>query len=146
MIVSLLVLVIVEILMLFATLEKSNKAFENVMTAVLIVVYLSTIAVYVPLYVTVMKRLKKLFPDVHNKIKTKANILFSTMMMLLTIRFGIYCSVESNYFKFFKMTEPATYIPFFVSEIFLAISYIIFLIKVYKKKVLEIEREKEQNT
>lgn len=61
-------------------------------------------------------------------------------MLLLTARFLIYCSIDTNR-KFFNISRPRTYIPFYISEIIISVAYIFFLIKVYKNQELEMQQE-----
>jgi hypothetical protein len=68
MIISLVTLFGLETAMLFATLDRINKdenLFEDIMTFVLIGVYALAIVIYVPLFITVMRRLKLAYPEVH---------------------------------------------------------------------------------
>jgi hypothetical protein len=68
MIISLVILFGLETAMLFATLDRINKdenLFEDIMTFVLIGVYALAIVIYVPLFITVMRRLKLAYPEVH---------------------------------------------------------------------------------
>ena len=68
MIISLVTLFGLETAMLFATLDRINKdenLFEYIMTFVLIGVYALAIVIYVPLLITVMRRLKLAYPEVH---------------------------------------------------------------------------------
>jgi hypothetical protein len=67
MIISLVILFGLETAMLFATLDRINKdenLFEDIMTFVLIGVYALAIVIYVPLFITVMRRLKLAYPEV----------------------------------------------------------------------------------
>lgn len=70
MIISLTLLFALEAAMLAATIIRhrslgTRNKFENIMCTVLIVVYFITIVIYVPLFITVMSRLKATFPEVH---------------------------------------------------------------------------------
>ena len=135
MLVSLLVLFMLEAAMLGATILRirQNKVlFENIMTTVLILVYLTTLVMYIPLFITVMNRLSAMFPQVYSQVKTKGYLAFFSLWILLLIRLAIYCSLELQGFNIFNVSNVRTYIPFYLSELIISIIYIVFLIRVYK--------------
>jgi hypothetical protein len=107
MILSLLVLFGLEATMLWSTLVRINspdKLFELVMSIVLSSVYGLSILIYIPLFVTVMERLRVAFPQVHQGIKQKVNLIFTLLLLLLFIRYFIYLSMDFASFKFFNIS------------------------------------------
>lgn len=85
-----------EALMLWSTIievHKDKLMFNSVMSYILATVYGLTIIIYIPLYSTVMERLRVAFPDVHMQLYRKVNIGFVCVMILLGIRYAIYLSL-----------------------------------------------------
>ena len=146
MILSVVSLFFLEVGMLCSTLYriKTDKSlFENIMTTVLITVYFVAIMIYIPLFITVMKRLKLAYPEVHNSIRCQVNLGFACMMTLLLVRFVIYLSIEVNQFELFDISELRNYIPFYISEIIISVAYIFFLIRVHKNREFEVKQKKK---
>jgi hypothetical protein len=100
------------------------------MSIVLAVVYGLTIVVYIPLYSTVMERLRVAFPEFHLKLYRKVNVGFILMMVLVTLRYAIYLSLQFASFKFFQISQLRAYVPFYVSELIIAAVYIVFLTRI----------------
>lgn len=63
------------------------------MSIILAVVYGLAIVVYIPLYSTVMERLRVAFPEFHLHLYKKVNVGFILMMVLVTLRYAIYLSL-----------------------------------------------------
>jgi len=63
------------------------------MSYILSVVYGFSLLVQIPLFSTVMERLRVAFPHVHIKIYRKANFGFGFYIFLLFIRYLIYLSL-----------------------------------------------------
>ena len=107
MILSLTLLFGLEATMLWSTLVRihsPDKMFELVMSIVLSSVYGLSILIYIPLFVTVLERLRVAFPQVHEGIKLKVNLMFSLLLLLLFIRYFIYLSMDFASFKFFNIS------------------------------------------
>lgn len=102
------------------------------MSYVLAIVYGLTIIVYIPLYSTVMERLRVAFPDFHTQLYKKVNVGFVCVMILLGVRYLIYLSLQFASFKFFQISQLRAYVPFYVSELIIAAAYGMFLIRLNK--------------
>jgi TRAP-type mannitol/chloroaromatic compound transport system permease small subunit len=102
------------------------------MSYILSVVYGLTIIIYIPLFTTVMERLRVAFPQVHSKIKIKVNLVFTLFLFLLFVRYAIYLSLQFASFKLFEISQLRAYLPFYISELIISIAYIGFLIRVYR--------------
>jgi len=135
MIISLATLFVLEALNLISTvifLRTNKRSFELVMSYVLSTVYGVSILIYIPLFWTVMERLRVHFPVAHSQIKSRVNLAFGLLIGLLFIRYAIYLSLQFANFKFFQISQLRAYVPFYISELLVSIAYICFLIKVYK--------------
>lgn len=108
------------------------------MSYILSVVYGVTILIYIPLFWVVMERLRVAFPVVHAQLKSKVNIAFAFLIVLLFVRYAIYLSLQFAHFKLFNISALRDYVPFYISELIISVAYIFFLIKVYKNKEIEI--------
>jgi hypothetical protein len=123
---------------ILVAIHSEKTLFFKVMSLILSTVYGVTILIYIPLFWTVMERLRVAFPVVHAQIKSKVNIAFTFLIVLLFIRYAIYLSLQFANIKFFDISELRAYVPFYISELIISVAYIFFLIKVYKNKEIEI--------
>ena len=104
------------------------------MSYVLATVYGLTIIIFIPLYSTVMERLRVAYPDIHMQLYRKVNIGFVCVMILLSLRYAIYLSLQFASFKFFQISQLRAYVPFYISELIIAGAYIIFLTRLSNNK------------
>lgn len=145
MILCLSVLLGLEATFLCATIVETrtdDHTFNKVMSYVLSSVYGLAIIIYIPLFSTVMERLRVAFPEIHSKIRTKVNLAFTCLILLLIIRYAIYLSLQFANINFFNINQLRSYVPFYVSELIISVTYICFLIRVYKNKEIEVQSQK----
>ena len=134
MLVSLLALLVLEVLSLWATIIRINKQkyiFEDITTVLLMTVYFAVLIVFIPLFFTVMRRLRQVFPAVYIQVRTKTSVVFAFLMLILLARYLTYCSIEIIALNWVDAGNLRTYIPFYLSELFVSIAYICFLVRVY---------------
>lgn len=136
MLLTLLLLTILECLMFWSTVvyEKTgNFAFQQVMSITMSVVYGLLIIMYIPLFTTVMERLRIVFPGLYNSMKTQVTVVFVGFMILMFFRYSVYLCLQFAHFTWLNITKLSAEIPFYISELIIAFSYSWFLIKVFRK-------------
>ena len=97
MIICLLGLLFLELLLLGASIIKSksgDSGFQITMSIILSFVYLVTMVVYIPLFTTIMERLRVAFPSTYNALKVKVTIGFVAFMLLMLMRYLIYLCLQ----------------------------------------------------
>ena len=95
MIICLIVLFVFELLLLTASIiEEQTQGGEKVllfiMSIILALLFLLTIILYIPLFSTIMERLRVAFPITYKNIKGKVTIGFLALMILMLFRYLIY--------------------------------------------------------
>ena len=93
MIIGLGALLLCELLLLCGSIvykKKQNKAFEISVSFALASLYLLLMVIYIPLFSTIMERLRVAFPITHKNIRSKVTIGFLVLMLLLLTRYLIY--------------------------------------------------------
>ena len=86
---------------------------------------------YIPLFFVLMFRLKKAYPDTFRKERVKVDVLFSIGMIIFILRLFIYFCLQYADFEFLNIEKLSSEIPFYVSELIIAFSFMFFMIKVH---------------
>ena len=76
---------------------------------------------FLPIFVLIMTLFKVTSPEVYNRIKVRVSLVFFVFITFLVIRLYLYADIK-NLHMFFK--EPSIYatIPFYITEIIIAVS------------------------
>jgi hypothetical protein len=93
MIICLLGLFFCDLLLLASSLvekETGQVTFELTMSVILATLYLFLMVIYIPLFSTIMERLRVAFPITYQNIRSKVTIGFLALMLLMLIRYLIY--------------------------------------------------------
>ena len=95
MIICLIGLFVFELLLLTASIiEEQTQGGEKlllfIMSIILVLLFLLTIILYIPLFSTIMERLRVAFPITYKNIKGKVTIGFLALMILMLFRYLIY--------------------------------------------------------
>lgn len=151
MIICLLLLSFCELLLLTGSIiavasNQQRNAFQFVMSIVLSTIYLFLMVIYIPLFSTILERLRVAFPAAYTKLKRMITVGFIAFMLLMLLRYMIYLCFQFDKFQLFKISAPRAYIVFYISEIIISVSYITFLVRVYRSKVIEIENERSHSS
>lgn len=149
MIICLLALFICEMLLLFGSLvnkRRNSKVFELSVSIALASLYLLLMVIYIPLFSTIMERLRVAFPITYKNIRGKVTIGFFVLMLLMLTRYLIYLAFQFNKLKNIQISEMGAYAIFYISELVISATYIVFLVRVYYSKTTEIERERNHSS
>ena len=150
MILCLIGLFVFELLLLTASIierETKKTIFELIMSFILASLFLLTIILFIPLFVTILERMRVAFPITYKNIKGKVTLGFLALMLLMFVRYLIYLS-----FQFTKLStsqyfyEMPAYISFYVTELIISVAYVIFLVRVYRSKTIQFERERDHSS
>ena len=97
------------------------------MSIILVVVYAITTLFYIPIFVYIMYKLNKKYPEYYNEYKCKFTTFFCFFLLFLVVRFYIYIDIRDLNI-FFTRVSATSEIPLYLSEVILtlAISYILF--------------------
>jgi len=95
MIICLVALLLCEILLLCGSLynkRHERKAFELSVSIALASLYLLLMIIYIPLFSTIMERLRVAFPITYKSIRGKVTLALLILMILMLTRYLIYLS------------------------------------------------------
>ena len=102
--------------------------------------------IYIPLFSTIMERLRVAFPITYKNIRNKVTVGFLVLMLLKLTRYLIYLAFQFDKFKGVQMSKMDAYSIFYVTELVIAAAYIVFLVRVFHSKTKEIERERNHSS
>lgn len=91
-------------------------------------VYLVIMLIYIPLFITVMQRLKIAFPNLHSTLNTKVTVVFVIYMFIMSFRYAVYLCLQFANLTWLDITKLDAEIPFYLSELLISIFYSWFLI------------------
>jgi len=146
MLLSLLMLFLFEGMMLWSTFNYQNTGnmqFNQVMSIWMSVVYGIIPIIYIPLFTTILQRLKTALPSLHAAVHKKATAVFVFFMLLIAFRYFVYFSLQFANFGFLNISKLTSLIPFYVSELIISVAYIRFLIKVFRNQTIEVRAASE---
>ena len=105
------------------------------MSIILASLVLLTIVLYIPLFSTIMERLRVAFPITYKNIKGKVTIGFFALMTLMLFRYLIYLAFQFKKLgSHFDFSDMSAYLAFYLSELVISFAYITFLVRVCRSK------------
>lgn len=101
------------------------------MSILLLSVYALTTAVFIPLFLLIIFKMRRDYKIMFEGVKCKLITLFIVFILFLLLRFGVY--IDMKYWKIIKYEttlSTTTEIPFYISEIIitLTISYVLYTV------------------
>ena len=103
----------------------------RVMKIVLAVEYGLTILIFIPLFIMVMCLLMKNFKDLFVRVKMKATIFGVIFISVLIFRYINYLILQFTSTRWLNVETIKGEIPFYVSEIFVSLCYLKFMVSLY---------------
>ena len=77
--------------------------------------------------------MKKNFPDLYQKVRYKAIIFGSIFIGVLIFRYLVYIVLQFTDTRWLKVESTKGEIPFYISEIFVSLCYLKFMVSLYQK-------------
>ena len=100
--------------------------------------YMVTIIIFIPLFVVVMILLMRNFNELFTKVKMRASIFGTIFILVLIFRFLVYLILQFTVNTWLSVETIKGEIPFYVSEIFVSLCYMVFMISLYQKNKNEL--------
>ena len=108
-----------------------DPLFETIMNALMSIMFGIITFMFIPLFWIFMKRLKEAYEGFYDQIIRKVVLAFTIYELIMTFRYIWYLNLQWDAFKFFGPQGMHSEIPFFISELVIAVFYIYGLHRVY---------------
>ena len=109
--------------------------FLWVMQYILAVAYGVNIFAFIPLFIVVMTLLNRQFKSLFVEIRFKVIIIFMVFLIVLIFRFLYYICLSFEAIDWIDVKKEAAEIPFYFSEILIALCFMYFLVNLYTRQM-----------
>ena len=104
-------------------------------------VYGINILAFIPLFIIVMVLLHRQFISLFSEIKVKVLVIFIVFLAVTIFRFLCYMSLQFKYISFLEVEQVQSEIPFYISEIAIALCFMYFLVRLYTRQMDQVVEE-----
>ena len=105
--------------------------YVRVMKGILAIEYGMTIIIFIPLFIWVMCLLMQNFKELFARVKMKASIFGAIFILVLIFRYINYLILQFTSTRWLNVETIKGEIPFYVSEIFVSLCYLKFMVSLY---------------
>ena len=94
---------------------------------IMIVIYSIVTGSFIPLFAVIIVKMRKYFPELFDNMKCKLIFLFTSFVLVQICRLYLYLDLKNLKF-FYSTTSVYTVIPFYCSEILMAL-FLIYILR-----------------
>ena len=112
-----------------------QSTFLTVMQWIMSVAYGINILAFIPLFVVVMALLNRQFTSLFREIRLKVLLIFTAFLGVVIFRFLYYLCLSFETIDWMVVTKEESEIPFYISEIAIALCFMYFLVSLYTRQM-----------
>jgi hypothetical protein len=113
------------------SLLSGNKIFAGIMKGVFSIIFGTITLIFIPLFFIMMRRLKLAYEDFYDQIIATVVVVFCGYESIIIFRYICYLNLQWKSFHFLNPQGTHAEIPFYISELIVAVFYIYGLNRVY---------------
>ena len=121
-----------------------QDTFLLTMQWTLAVSYGINIFAFIPLFIVVMTLLNRQFRSLFVEIRLKVMIIFMIFLGVIIFRFLYYLCLSFEAIDWIDVRREEAEIPFYISEIAIALCFMYFLVSLYTRQMGQVEEEKQK--
>ena len=110
-----------------------SVCYCSVMKIIMSIQYSVIIMVFIPLFAVVMHLLRTNFTELFTRVRVKAVLFGVIFIIVLIFRYTCYMVLQFSKENWASVESLRNEIPFYISEVFIALCYLKFMVSLYQK-------------